>query len=55
MGSLKLDHILDTKPDVLAGIDMSCLMHLTGLAQAQGRPVPHKHTIQILRDSLKSA
>lgn len=52
MGTLKLDHILDTKPDLLCGIDMSCLMHLSGLATTQGRPVPYKHTIQILRDTL---
>jgi L-lactate dehydrogenase complex protein LldE len=52
MGTLKLDHILETKPDLLAGIDMSCLMHLSGLATAQGRQVPYKHTIQILRDTL---
>jgi hypothetical protein len=29
-------------------------MHLSGLATTQGRPVPHKHVIQILRDTLKS-
>lgn len=52
MGSLKLDHILETKPDLLCGVDMSCLMHLSGLATTQGRPVPHKHAIQILRDTL---
>jgi L-lactate dehydrogenase complex protein LldE len=52
MGTLKLDHILDTAPDLLCGIDMSCLMHLSGLATTQGRPVPHKHVIQVLRDTL---
>lgn len=52
MGTLKLDNILDTQPDLLCGVDMSCLMHLTGLATTQGRPVPHKHAIQILRDTL---
>ena len=52
MGTLKLDHILDVNPDLLAGVDMSCLMHLSGLAQAQGRPVPLQHTIQILRNTL---
>jgi len=54
MGTLKLDHVLDTKPDLLADIEMSCLMHLSGLATTQGRPVPHKHVIQILRDTLMS-
>ena len=52
MGSLKLDHILESNPDILAGVDMSCLMHLSGLASTQGRPLRHLHTIQILRDTL---
>jgi L-lactate dehydrogenase complex protein LldE len=53
MGTLKLDHILDAHPDLLVGIDMSCLMHLSGLAQSQGRPVPHLHAIQVLRNTLR--
>lgn len=52
MGSLKLDNILDTQPDILVSGDMSCLMHLTGLATAQGRPIEHCHAIQLLRKSL---
>jgi hypothetical protein len=31
---------------------MSCLMHLSGLAVTQGRPIEHLHAIQILRNSL---
>ena len=52
MGSLKLDHIFETNPDILVSGDMSCLMHLTGLAITQGRPIQHLHAIQILRNSL---
>ncbi|MEY3394387.1 MAG: hypothetical protein RL346_623 [Verrucomicrobiota bacterium] len=52
MGSLKLDHILEVNPDILTSADMSCLMHLSGLARVQGRPVRHVHVIQILRDTL---
>ncbi|MBB5353108.1 L-lactate dehydrogenase complex protein LldE [Haloferula luteola] len=52
MGSLKLDHILAQQPDLLVSADMSCLMHLTGLARTQGRPVQHQHAIQVLRDTL---
>lgn len=52
MGTLKMDHILETKPDILTSGDMSCLMHLTGLARAQGRPIRHCHAIEILRDTL---
>jgi L-lactate dehydrogenase complex protein LldE len=52
MGTLKLDSILDVNPDMLVGIDMSCLMHLNGLAQTQGRAIKHLHAIQVLRDTL---
>jgi L-lactate dehydrogenase complex protein LldE len=52
MGSLKMDHILEASPDILTSGDMSCLMHLTGLARAQGRPIRHCHAIEILRDTL---
>lgn len=54
MGSLKMDHILEAKPDILTSGDMSCLMHLTGLARVQGRPIRHCHAIEILRDTLIS-
>lgn len=52
MGSLKLDHILESEPDILVSGDMSCLMHLTGLARIQGRGIKHLHAIQILHQSL---
>ncbi|GAA5480874.1 (Fe-S)-binding protein [Haloferula sargassicola] len=52
MGSLKLDHILEQRPDLLVSADMSCLMHLTGLARVQGRGIEHRHVIQVLRDTL---
>ncbi|MEI7929567.1 MAG: (Fe-S)-binding protein [Verrucomicrobiales bacterium] len=52
MGSLKLDHVLENHPDVLTSGDMSCLMHLDGLARVQGRAVPYKHVVQLMRDSL---
>ena len=52
MGSLKLDHILEIDPDLLVGVDMSCLMHLSGLAQVQGRPLKPLHVVQVLRNTL---
>jgi L-lactate dehydrogenase complex protein LldE len=52
MGSLKLDHLLELEPDMLTSGDMSCLMHLGGLATAQGRQIPYRHAVQILRDAL---
>ncbi|PTY07985.1 (Fe-S)-binding protein [Opitutaceae bacterium EW11] len=54
MGNLKLDHILATKPDYIVGVDMSCLMHMTGLAEKGARPIKTLHVAQILRDSLKN-
>ena len=53
MGTLKLDNILDQHPDLLISGDMSCLMHLAGLATNQGRQIPIKHAIQILRDTIR--
>ncbi len=55
MGTLKLDHILDAKPDLLVSGDMSCLMHLNGLATKQGREIPHRHAVEILAESLDRA
>ena len=54
MGTLKLDHILAAEPDILVSGDMSCLMHITGLARAQGRPVQHCHAVQVLRNTMPS-
>jgi len=52
MGTLKLEHVLATKPDVVVSGDMSCLMHLSGLAEKQGQPIKARHVAQILRDAL---
>lgn len=50
MGTLKLDHILETEPDFLVSGDMSCLMHLNGLAARQKRPLQHRHAVEILAE-----
>lgn len=55
MGRLKLDNVLAQKPDYLISGDMSCMMHLGGLAEKDGRPVKTRHIAQILRDSLIGA
>ncbi len=51
MGRLKIDSVRATNPDLLVSGDMSCLMHLNGLAEKQGSPLPVKHAIQVLRDA----
>lgn len=55
MGHLKLDHIRATRPDLLVSADMSCMMHLAGLAEKDGQPVKTRHVAQILRDALAAA
>lgn len=54
MGELKLEHIRAAEPDLLVSSDMSCLMHLTGLASREGKPVKARHLAQVLRDTLKA-
>jgi L-lactate dehydrogenase complex protein LldE len=54
MGALKLGHIRAARPDVLVSGDMSCLMHLGGLAEREGRPLPIRHLAQVLRDALRN-
>jgi L-lactate dehydrogenase complex protein LldE len=55
MGDLKIANVLETKPDWLVSGDMSCMMHLRGLAEKEGRPLRVRHVVQILRDALVSA
>jgi L-lactate dehydrogenase complex protein LldE len=52
MGTLKLVHIHAAQPDWLVSADMSCLMHLGGLAEKDGQPLKTRHVAQILRDAL---
>jgi L-lactate dehydrogenase complex protein LldE len=53
MGSLKLDHVRAAQPDVFVSGDMSCMMHLGGLAAKEGKPIKTRHLAQVLRDALK--
>ena len=52
MGRLKLGQIQAVQPDMLVSGDMSCLMHMGGLAERAGRPVKTRHFAQVLRDAL---
>lgn len=54
MGTLKLEHIRAAQPDVLVSGDMSCLMHMGGLAQKAGQPIKTQHIAQVMRDALKN-
>lgn len=55
MGQLKLEHVQAEQPDVLASADMSCLMHMGGLAEKAGAPIKTLHFAQILRDALAAS
>lgn len=52
MGQVKLEHALRDQPDVLVSGDMSCLMHLHGLADREKRSIHTRHVVQLLRDAL---
>ena len=52
MGDLKLEHLRAVHPDYIVSGDMSCLMHLGGLAERESQPVKTLHFVQILRDAL---
>jgi L-lactate dehydrogenase complex protein LldE len=54
MGRLKLQHLRAAQPQFLVGVDTSCLMHLGGLAEKEGQPLPHLHVAQVLRDALRN-
>jgi L-lactate dehydrogenase complex protein LldE len=53
MGNLKLEHVRAAQPDVFVSADMSCLMHMGGLAAKEGKPIKTRHLAQVLRDALK--
>ena len=55
MGTLKLEHIRAAQPDLIVSGDMSCMMHLCGLAEKEGQPIKAQHFVQVLRDALKNA
>lgn len=52
MGNLKLEHVRAAQPDVFVSGDMSCMMHMGGLAAKEGKPIKTAHLAQVLRDAL---
>ena len=54
MGCLKLEHITAVDPDFVVSGDMSCLMHLGGLAERGGKPLKTLHFVQILQAALQN-
>jgi L-lactate dehydrogenase complex protein LldE len=54
MGNLKLEHIRAAQPDLVVSPDMSCMMHIAGLAAKEGKPIKALHVAQVLRDALQT-
>jgi L-lactate dehydrogenase complex protein LldE len=52
MGREKLNDLLIHNPDVISGVDMSCLMHLKGIADKDGDNIEFKHISEIILSSL---
>ena len=44
----KAQHVLASGAEVLTGLDMGCLMNISGYLEKQGHPVPTMHVIQLL-------
>jgi L-lactate dehydrogenase complex protein LldE len=48
MGQTKLDNIRAADAEYVVSNDLSCLMHLTGLAEKQGRSIKALHLAEVL-------
>jgi L-lactate dehydrogenase complex protein LldE len=48
MVSQKMDRVLETKADVLAGADLGCLMNIAGKASREGQAIEVRHIAEIL-------
>ncbi len=52
LGVLRTEDLVGGAPDVVVSPDLSCLLHLRGLAARAGRPLAARHVAELLRDSL---
>jgi L-lactate dehydrogenase complex protein LldE len=46
----KVDHVLETRADLLVGLDMSCLMNIEGRLRRRGHSLPVKHLAEVLAE-----
>lgn len=44
----KAHHVIESGADILTGLDMGCLMNISGYLEKHGHPVPAMHLIQLL-------
>ncbi|MEY4545930.1 MAG: hypothetical protein RL685_2125 [Pseudomonadota bacterium] len=52
MGSDRLDDFQSAGAEIVTSVDMSCLMHLSGLMRQQGRSCSALHVAELLRSAL---
>jgi len=52
MGEDRLTAHRDAGSDVIASTDVSCLLHLEGLARRRGGAVPIRHVVEIVAEAL---
>jgi L-lactate dehydrogenase complex protein LldE len=54
MVSEKVEHILETEAEVLVGLDMGCLLNISGNLMYQGKPIKVMHLAELLYEGVKS-
>ncbi|MEB3101506.1 (Fe-S)-binding protein [Ferviditalea candida] len=54
MVSEKVEHVLETEAEVLVGLDMGCLMNISGNLRFRGKPVKVMHLAELLYEGVKS-
>ena len=55
VGDLKIEHVLSQSPDLLVSSDMSCLMHIKGLADKNEKQLEISHVIDVLHEAMNGA
>lgn len=55
MVSEKVQHVLETEAEVLVGLDMGCMMNISGNLMYQGKPVRVMHLAELLYEGVKLA
>lgn len=54
MVSEKVEHILETEAEVLVGLDMGCLLNISGNLMYQGKPIKVMHLAELLYEGVKN-
>ncbi|WP_018757179.1 (Fe-S)-binding protein [Paenibacillus terrigena] len=55
MVSEKAQHVLESEAEVLVGLDMGCMMNISGNLMYQGKPIRVMHLAELLYEGVKQA